>query len=77
MSCSWKIIRDGLSNPIGAKYSNGFTFKGTFDENEMPVCGEIKSPEGKLIYKGVIEVDIYQYFQKYLETGKTIKSKEL
>ena len=43
----------------------------------MPVCGEIKSPEGKLIYKGVIEVDIYQYFQKYLETGKTIKSKEL
>lgn len=74
---SWEIIRDGLSNPIEAKYSNDFTFKGTFNEKEEPVYGEIIDPNGKLVYKGIIEMDIYQYFRRYIETGKTIKSKEL
>ena len=37
----------------------------------------IKDPEGKLVYEGIIEVDIYEYFQQYLKTGKTIKSREL
>lgn len=75
--CSWKIIRDGLSNPVEAKYSNNFTFKGVFNEKEEPAYGEITDPEGNLVYRGIIEMDMYQYFQKYIETGKTIKSKEL
>lgn len=77
MSCSWKIIRDGLGNPIEAKYSNGFVFEGTFNEKEEPSFGEIRDSDGKLVYRGIIETDIYQYFQKYLKIGKTIKSKEI
>lgn len=77
MDCSWKIIKDGLSNPVAIKYSNNFTFKGTFNQKEEPVYGEITDPEGKLVYSGTIDMDMYQYFQRYIETGKTIKSKEL
>lgn len=75
--CSWKIIRDGLGNPIKMVYSNGFHFEGSFNEEERPSCGTIKDEMENLVYEGIIEFDIYQYFQKYAETGKTIKSKIL
>lgn len=75
--CSWKIIRDGLSNPIKAIYSNGFCFEGDFTVDEKPLYGKIRDEKGNLVYEGIIEYDIYQYFQRYVETGKTIKSKTL
>lgn len=75
--CSWEIIRDGLGNPVKVIYSNGFYFEGSFNEKEKPYHGIIKDEKENLVYEGIIDVDIYQYFQKYAETGKTIKSKIL
>jgi len=75
--CSWKIIRDGLGNPIKVVYSNGSQFEGSFNEKERPFYGTIKDEKGNLVYEGIIEFDIYLYFQKYAETGKTITSKTL
>lgn len=58
-------------------YSNGFCFEGNFTIDEKPSYGRIKDEKGNLVYEGIIEFDIYQYFQMYAEIGKTIKSKTL
>ena len=71
----YKILeRDEFGNPHEVIYTNDFR---KFNDKGEPMFVTIKDPEGNLVYKGTIEMDIYQYFQKYLETGKTIKSKEL
>ena len=75
--CSWKIIRDGLGNPIKVIYSNGFCFEGKITIDQKHSYGRIKDEKGNLVYEGIIEFDIYQYFQMYAEIGKTIKSKTL
>lgn len=74
---SHQIVRDGTGNPIKANYSNGFSFEGVFTYENKPSCGIIKDEKGNLVYEGTIEDDIYQYFQLYSETGKTIKSHTL
>ncbi len=69
--------RDEYGNPHEVVYTNGFRVIGKFNDKGEPIVVTIKDPEGKLVYKGTIEEDIYKYFQQYIETGKTIKSKEL
>lgn len=71
------LERDEFGNPHEVIYSNSFRVIGRFDDKGDPVYVTIKDPEGKLVYEGIIEVDIYEYFQQYLKTGKTIKSREL
>ena len=71
------IARDGCGNPSEVVYLNDFRVIGKFNDKGEPVDVTIKAPDVKLVYRGVIEEDIYQYFQKYLETGKTIISKGL
>ena len=71
------LERDEFGNPHEVIYTNDFRVIGKFNDKGEPMFVTIKDPKGKLVYEGAIEVDIYQYFQKYLETGKTIKSKEL
>ena len=71
------LERDEFGNPYEVIYSNSFRVIGRFDDKGDPVYVTIKDPEGKLVYEGIIEVDIYEYFQQYLKTGKTIKSREL
>ena len=69
--------RDVFGNPSEVVYSNDFRVIGKFNDKGEPVDVTIKAPDGKLVYEGVIEEDIYQYFQNYLKTGKTIKLKGL
>lgn len=75
--CSGEIIRNKLGNPLKVIYSNDFCFEGEFTADEKLSYGRIKDEKGNLVYEGIIEYDIYQYFQKCAETGRIIKSKTL
>ena len=66
--------KDELGNDV-AIYPNGFTFTGILN-NSNPVKGTIKDDKGHLVYEGEIEFDIYQYFQQYQKSGRTIKTKK-
>ena len=71
-SCTY--TKDELGNDV-AIYSNSFTFTGILN-NGNPVKGTIKDDKGHLVYEGEIECDIYQYFQQYHKSGRTIKTKK-
>ena len=59
--------RDGSGNPREVVYGNGFRVIGKFDDHGVPQDVIIRDDQGNLVFEGIVECDIYQIFQKYLE----------